>query len=564
MNVKVRQTPSLEIRQDFQAHHYRAPLIWFLLPLIAGYIIGSRLSLPILPLLAVALVLLLIALPFSSAPGEFARTLWYALFSLSIILMAWGYFAYRNRPLPPEWYQLPPREAQLTISVIRTYATSPYRQIASGVAEVTVAPAHLPHLLGKRIFFQLRPTSEHSQIVRTQRHRVRGILSYVSSFEETDPFDEHLIRSGVYLELRRGRFLEEAESETAFYRFCAEQNTRFESILRKGTEGASDLGNIYVAMLLGKKQVLTQDQKEAFLKSGTLHLFAISGLHVGAVFICLNSILGLLRIEERTRAILALGLLFLYAHITGGAPSAIRAFLMISFYWSARIFVRQSSPFAGLLASALGVLLWDPRQLWNAGFQLSYGVVSSILLYGVPLIEALKERMIWFPGLPMEDYRWYHRRIIKYSGKVIELFSISTAATLMSTPLTIHFFGLFTPGALLLNMILVSLAIPLVYSGVISIAFGALGATWISSFFNHGSLVLISIMEKTIQICLKIPGFFLERQFAHPNTGPICLIALLILLLAMRTRPLAQSKKCLFLPPAALLLVILTMTVPAP
>ena len=546
--------------QDFRAFHYRAPFIWLLVPLIIGYIIGRHNPAPILPLLTAALVLLFTCLPLSASKRSLARIVWYALFSASSILLAWSYFSYRNHPPPADWYRLPPREAQLIVNVVRTYAAGLHRETASGVAEVTDAPTHLADLLGKRIFFQLRLASDGSPILRSQSHRVRGVLSYVSTFEESDPFDEHLIRSGVYLELRRGRFLELADSETTFYRFCAKQNARLEGILRNGTGAAADFGNVYAAMLLGKKQTLNPEQKEAFLRSGTLHLFAISGLHVGAVFICLNSILGILRVRERVRAILALGLLFLYVHITGGAPSAIRAFLMISLYWSARVFVRQSSPFAGLLASALAVLLWDPRQLWNAGFQLSYAVVSSILLFGAPLVEALREKITWFPGLLIEDYSWYHRPIIKCTEKIVDLFCVSAAATLVSTPLTIQFFGLLTPGALLLNMILVPLAWLLVNSGVISIAFGALGAAWFSSFFNHGSLVLIWVMEKIIRICLKIPGFFLERQFIQTYLGPATLIVLLILLLALRLKPLANSRKFLVLPPAVLLFVIIIMT----
>lgn len=106
-------------------------------------------------------------------------------------------------------------------------------------------------------------------------------------------------------------------------------------------------------MPLGKKAAIPPDQKDRFILAGAMHLFAISGLHVAIVaglFILLLRLLPAPRWAETT---LVPTLLFLYVQITGGAPSAIRAFIMIAFWKASGLVGKRGGAFPALVASAV-------------------------------------------------------------------------------------------------------------------------------------------------------------------------------------------------------------------
>ena len=153
-------------------------------------------------------------------------------------------------------------------------------------------------------------------------------------------------------------------------------------------------------MLLGRKIELSKAQIERYRMTGTMHFFAISGLHIGVIATVIAQFLLLIRVPRAVAPWIGLPLLYLYVEITGGTPSAIRAFLMAAFFWSSFACQRQRSPFSALMCSAILVLIIDPNQLWSLGFQLSYAVVLSILLFGLPLHQVLTGRCQPYQWLP--------------------------------------------------------------------------------------------------------------------------------------------------------------------
>ncbi len=235
---------------------------------------------------------------------------------------------------------------------------------------------------------------------------------------------------------------------------------------------------------------------------------------------------------------------------------------MVAIFWSSQLLFRQATPFAALLASGLFVLIIDPRQLWNAGFQLSYAVVAGILLYGLPLMERINNALILYPGLPSESYRWHQHLIKQCVHKLTGLFAISFSASLISSPLTIYYFNLFTPGAVLLNVILVTIATLVIINGVISLFFGLLQITAVSAFLNHGSWVLIWIVNETINFSVGIPGFFKRIDFDIDILGPLTLCVLLVSLFFCHSKKYINSRIAYWVPPLILLLFIVFGTHP--
>ena len=97
-------------------------------------------------------------------------------------------------------------------------------------------------------------------------------------------------------------------------------------------------------MMLGRKQDLAAIQRGLFLLSGTMHLFAINGLHIGVVALSLHALLALARCPRPLASTLVLAVLWLDVDTTGESPSAVRAFLMVAVLEAAFILRRPGQP----------------------------------------------------------------------------------------------------------------------------------------------------------------------------------------------------------------------------
>ena len=143
---------------------HRAPLLWLLLPFMAGLTAGRLLDLPAPPLLGAAAIVLLLALVLSSRSSAVARWTWPLALGGAVALAAAAYFQVRlNRP--PEWSGLPPREARLTLQVTHVFSSAYDRNRINGLAVVAEAAAHLRGLTHQRLYFSLNiPARDRSAV----------------------------------------------------------------------------------------------------------------------------------------------------------------------------------------------------------------------------------------------------------------------------------------------------------------------------------------------------------------------------------------------------------------
>ncbi len=153
------------------------------------------------------------------------------------------------------------------------------------------------------------------------------------------------------------------------------------------------------AMLFGDRSRLSHTLRNVFERTGTFHLFVVSGLHVTLLSFALFWLLHRLRISEGFAILLTIVLAFLYAELTGFGVPTQRALLMTSIYLIARWMDREASTLNLLAAAALGVLVLDPRALFEASFQMTFLVIFAIAGVAVPLrrrsvgayVKALKQ-----------------------------------------------------------------------------------------------------------------------------------------------------------------------------
>lgn len=143
-------------------------------------------------------------------------------------------------------------------------------------------------------------------------------------------------------------------------------------------------------ILLGARGDLPAALNDDFERTGTVHILATAGLHVGMVVGLLIGALRLLRMAQKPALVLALLLLALYATMAGGRPSVVRAALMASVYLLGLLLEREPSLPNALSLAALLLLLINPNNLFDVGFQLSFATVISIVLL-MPLAEEALE-----------------------------------------------------------------------------------------------------------------------------------------------------------------------------
>src|ERR1044071_3802729 len=174
-----------------------------------------------------------------------------------------------------------------------------------------------------------------------------------------------------------------------------------------------------------------------------MHIFAISGLHIVLISGVLVAVLRVLQIPRGWCGWAVLPLIWFYTAATGWQPSAIRSTIMMSIIivgWALR---RPSNLLNSLAGAGFIILLWDPQQLFQAGFQLSFFVVLSIALL-LPPIERVRRRLLRSdPMLPESLRPGWRRRLDRPLRYVTSSLATSLAAWLGSLPLIAWYFHLF-------------------------------------------------------------------------------------------------------------------------
>lgn len=506
---------------------HRAPLLWLVLPFIAGLATGhaaeiTRAGWP----LAVALVGALVALTSGRRfPRGWAPSLTIAMWAAGI-----GSHALARARLA-EWEALPPREARVALQINRVFASRDSGRTA-GLATVVRADEHLRDLRGQRIYFSLALGRGEAPPMRSAVINVIGVIVTLPRNPPDDTFDGYLAGAGINFRLTRGRILGEEQPALAYYRFCAAAAARFKAILDRGiAEKRPALAALLRGMMLGETHELSDEQRQVFMQSGTMHLFAISGLNIGVIAGALHALLALGRIPRWPRFLLGVALLWLFVDITGASPSAVRAWAMAAFLQAAFVLERPANVLAGLVASAFAVLLVAPLQVFSASFLMSYAIVLALLVMGLPLGERWQARWSPWRDLPPATWRWWQRWIdYTWRGTAAAL-AIGVATMLVSLLTGVQYFRLLTPGALAANLVLIPAAMAVTLGGFASLLCGLAGFGAGAVLCNHAAALVLAMIEQLVEASVRVPGAFFTARFAAPWIGPSALGLLIATLL---------------------------------
>lgn len=487
-----------------------APILWALWPFAAGLYLARTYAVGVSVGMGLGLLCLAVGSCVLAKVSRQKRTTSLAInltVACGFLLLGLLWWPWRV-PVPPEWMaDAPPREATVILRVERVFGEGLHGDRLLGLARVELVPWYLEGIVGCGLYFSLRSPQSAEPIFVGSLYEARGLVRPVA-IGDRGSFNHYLSANGYTLELVRGQFLDQVGAPSAFQKFCRSAYARLTIVLNAGSHHFPDTAGLLPAMLLGQKSFIKAEQESRLVQTGTMHLFAISGLHIVAVAEVLRRLFRWCRMPLRTGIVLMLSITAFYVVVTGGAPSGWRAFLMLLLFWIARTLWRQYGPLAAWSAAAMGVLLLDPLSLWHLGFQLSYLVVAGILLYGLPLHLWMEQKWPLFSFLPHADWSWREHIITRVRSFLLGALTISAAAFLASAPLIALYFGLFTPGGILLNLALVPAASLVVFFGVGSMLCAAVGAVGVAAVLNYPAQLLLTSMIGVIEQWAEVPLLF--------------------------------------------------------
>ncbi len=540
------------------ALHLRAPLLWLLVPLLSGLTAARLWPTPrggLGPLICVAGLAGIGALWCALQPGRRSGLAWAISLFLSTGLGGFVLLQARH----PAWHEResrPPREVTVTLHVLQAFPPAPTTRSLTGLAEITAAGETDGELTGRRIYFSaIRRISVTPQ--RSGRYVVRGVIEPLSREPGGTGFNDYLANLGIRHKLTRAQIVSESSPPTAFQGFCARAQDRLEEILRHGLEEQPQIASLYLAMLLGDKAVLSVEQENAFMRSGTFHIFSISGLHVGVVGTALYVLLNLLRVPRRPTVVVCLAALWLYVQITGASSPAVRAFLMIAFVLAAEVFRLPGNALAALAASALVTLLLDPLQLFSTGFQMSYTVVVALVVMGRPLSEKWLAAWRPFALLPKADWGWRHKATERGGRWLLGSAAGCWTAFLASAPSGIGYFQVFSPGSLVANLIIIPLSFVAINAGFVSLLAGLVGLRPVSGLCNLAAARTIELMDWVLLHGIELPGVYFHAHFRTDWLAPTSLVLMTAVLLAGAAGQWAKRYGGYWLPVGALALLLI-------
>ena len=251
--------------------------------------------------------------------------------------------------------------------------------------------------------------------------------------------------------------------------------------LGAGLDGTdySGFADVNRAILLGERARLPQDVRETFVDAGTLHIFAISGLHVTIIANILVLLLVFMMVPYRIAGIVAIPLLWFYVGMVGAGPSAVRAAAMSSLCMIAPLGMRRPDGISAWSATFLVFHLLWPELLVDVGSLLSFTVMLGILLF----VEWAKS----------------------FRSRAVEAVGVTFAAWAAGVPIAAHIFGRITPGGILANFILVPAAEFSVCAGLLGSLIDHVSHT-LAAHFNFVAALVAKGMVGVSWAVSRLPG----------------------------------------------------------
>jgi competence protein ComEC len=503
-----------------------APLVWVLIGLVVGYAwaeVGSAAG-------AVGLKLALAVAALCGAVLVKPRQGLYA--ALAIAVAGCFYYEWAAARAQELSGSVAPHEATMTLEIRQRFALKETGGTAAGVGIIVEAPAE-PELVGRKIaYFTRWGITEPCE--RGSRVELRGILRAVEPPAKTNPFaakstaasstkaqdagfEEYLWSQHIPYRLERAR----ANAVVA----VAPWPLHIVEASRRWVIATLERGHPYgegllPAMVTGAKAEMSRDQTRAFVRSGTYHLVAVSGMNLMVVAGLLWGVGRLARLPKVALGLTVVGALYFYAQVTGATPSVMRAFGMVALAVAAGLLRRQANLWPVVVLAAVGSLILEPLALWHGGWRLSFGVVAGLVL-GMNAVERSAAGR-WPKG---------------WAGDALKAVAVSLVACLSVAPMTAAYWGLAQPYGFVLNTFAVFLAGWVTLLGSASVMLGWL--PWVPEALNTVGGWVIWAIEWFIKAYLALPASAIEIPWWPSWAGGVGTLVILggLYFWAQKSRP---------------------------
>ncbi len=259
---------------------------------------------------------------------------------------------------------------------------------------------------------------------------------------------------------------------STFFSYIGALRSKANSFIERNTEDETVKG-ILKALVLGDKGEVAKKTRDVFIKTGTAHLLAISGLHIGIIaFISYMMILGLLKSSEylmlylnikRTATFMSIIPVTLYAFMAGFSIPTQRALVFVIVFFVAIVIDRERDNYNILAFAAFVILLFKPLSLFQPSFQLSFAAVASILLF-IPILETGTRVLDTGSG------RFFYPVFMRFIFWIKNMFLVSLITLAALAPLLLYHFHRFSFAGLFTNIFTIPIigfiALPLLLSSV--------------------------------------------------------------------------------------------------
>ena len=247
--------------------------------------------------------------------------------------------------------------------------------------------------------------------------------------------------------------------------------------------GEEGTGALLKALLAGERRGLPRETVRIFRASGASHLLALSGLHIGIIYLILKRLGMVFGNSPSARALRGAAVIaasFLYAVATGASPSIVRAFLFITLHEATSLSGRKTKPSLILAGALLIQLVIDPLQIRAIGFQLSYCAIAGIVII-YPRLSG------WYPSGKYDPLK-----------KIWDSAVLSIACQAFTAPLAWYYFHTFPRHFLLTNLMAIPLTTALMVTALLTVALSACG--FCPALFVRATDFLASTLVGTLRI----------------------------------------------------------------
>jgi competence protein ComEC len=472
----------------------RAPMLRVVLPFIAGLVLAHGSALPLAGYWAIAAAL--------GAAGAILwkrhlRFAWRWIPGVCFMLLFFALGGLRGRLASSagrEWHldHIGPPAAGLEVELTEVSTVKDHYFRAWAVARTALVSGGATKAEGGLLLTLMRDSGQ--AVPRPgDRLLVRGPLEAIDRVPDPGGFDQrrwaefHGARHALFAPADQWRLLREGHRVPGFFEAAAARVAHWLREARLPPREAA----LAKAILLGLRDEMEPDQNQDFVRSGTIHVLAVSGSHVGIIFLALMYVMawmGKRRWKRLLRGMFILAALWFYAGLTGFSPSVLRATLMFSLFALAETVRWRTAPLNSLAAAAFLLLMWDPGMAWQLGFQLSFLAVLGIVVFYPPL------HLLWAPPNAVVGFFW-------------SLLLVSLAAQPFAAPLCLWTFHAFPVWFLPANMVIVGL-----------VGLGVYGAFAVVAL--HGVPVLGPALSLALSGLLSLlgaaTGFFAHLPLAYP------------------------------------------------